>query len=231
MVRIEGPVSLILHGLHRWDWSIENNMSAEQSMSQLNLNSCPVIIDEKYRDYAVQIIATGPGFPDDLMAQSLLTTIFSAQYSIVITSPYFVPSQSVVVALKTAALRGVKVKIIVPHTNDSHMVEWASRTFFDELLTAGVEIYRFRGGLLHTKSIVVDERLALVGTVNMDLRSFNLNFEVMMIVDDKRFANQLMILHDGYLKQSQAVELELWTKRPLLFRFWERVNFLFSPLL
>ena len=120
----------------------------------------------------MQVIASGPAFPDDLIAQSLATAIYAARESIVITSPYFVPSHSIAEALRIAAFRGVDITLILPKNNDSLMVRWASRTFFDDLLEAGVKIYHFEAGLLHTKSVLIDNKLALVGTVNMDLRSF-----------------------------------------------------------
>lgn len=165
------------------------------------------------------------------MIQSLLLAISSARHSITITSPYFVPSATIASSLATAAIRGVDVKLILPEKNDSFLVEWASRTFFDELLEAGVKIYRFSAGLLHTKSILIDSRLALVGTVNMDARSFMLNFEVTMIVDDLRFGQEVEQLQNGYLTQSEPMNQEQWRNRPIYKRFFERLFFLFSPLL
>ena len=111
------------------------------------------------------------------------------------------------------------------------MVEWASRIFFDELLAAGVKIYLFEKGLLHTKSVLIDNTLALVGTVNMDMRSFMLNFEVTMIVDDKNFANEVNILHEDYIASSSILRYEEWITRPVYYRIIERIFFLFSPLL
>ena len=103
--------------------------------------------------------------------------------------------------------------------------------FFDELLAAGVKIYLFEKGLLHTKSVLIDNTLALVGTVNMDMRSFMLNFEVTMIVDDKNFANEVNILHEGYIASSSILRYEEWITRPVYHRIIERIFFLFSPLL
>lgn len=94
------------------------------------------------------------------------------------TTPYFVPSDDLLHAICTAAQRGVDVSIILPRKNDSLLVGWASRAFFTELLAAGVKIYQFEGGLLHTKSVLVDGELSLVGTVNLDMRSLWLNFEI-----------------------------------------------------
>ncbi|PJG84086.1 cardiolipin synthase [Caviibacterium pharyngocola] len=226
MVRIDGPVSSVLNGLHAWDWEIETNQALP-----LQQPDCPLLPIETNNSHAVQILATGPGFPDDLMAQSLSLAIFSARKSITITSPYFVPSHNIAEALRLAALRGVEVTLILPKKNDSLMVGWASRTFFDDLLAAGVKIYKFEKGLLHTKSVLVDNRLALVGTVNMDMRSFLLNFEVTMVVEDLAFANEITLLQENYLNGSTQLDYKTWIKRPVYHRVIERLFFLFSPLL
>ena len=226
MVRINGPVSAVLNGLHAWDWEIETGQSVP-----LHIPDCPLLPLEQNNSHAVQILATGPSFPDDLMAQSLAIAIFSARKSIVITSPYFVPSHNIAEALRTAALRGVDVSIILPKENDSMMVHWASRTFFDDLLAAGVKIYNFNKGLLHTKSMLIDNKLALVGTVNMDMRSFLLNFEVTMVVEDAAFANEISLLHESYIKNAELLNYDEWANRSVYQRIIEKLFFLFSPLL
>lgn len=226
MVRINGPVSPILNSLHAWDWEIETNHSLT-----LELPTYPLLPIENNNSHAVQVIATGPGFPDDLMAQSLLLAIFSARENITITSPYFVPSHAIAEALRIAALRGVEVNIILPKKNDSLMVGWASRTFFEDLLMAGVKIHQFYGGLLHTKSILIDNHLSLVGTVNMDLRSFLLNFEVTIVVEDRAFANEVSLLQENYINNSIPLHYLDWKNRPVYQRIIERLFFLFSPLL
>ena len=111
------------------------------------------------------------------------------------------------------------------------MVRWASRTFFDDLLEAGVKIYHFEAGLLHTKSVLIDNKLALVGTVNMDLRSFLLNFEITVAVEDRNFANEVATLHENYLANSSVLDMQEWINRPFYHRIIERLFFLFSPLL
>ncbi|MBE2896486.1 cardiolipin synthase [Pasteurellaceae bacterium HPA106] len=225
MVRMQGPVALILQGVHHLDWQMETGNAINL------LPQCPLKPLEPSDTHGVQILPSGPGFPESMMSQSLLLAISSARESITITSPYFVPSHTIASSLATAAIRGVTVNLIVPKKNDSWLVHWASRTFFDELLSAGVNIYQFDGGLLHTKSILIDRRLALVGTVNMDARSFMLNFEVTMIVDDLRFGEEVNQLQHAYITQSHLLNQQHWAKRPLYQRLLERVCFLFSPLL
>ncbi|MGR6981562.1 cardiolipin synthase [Testudinibacter sp. P27/CKL/0425] len=225
MVRVDGPGALILQGVHNWGWQMET----EEDVSLLP--QCPILQNKPDDSHGVQILPSGPGFPEDMMIQSLLLAFSSARRSITITSPYFVPSATLASSLATAAVRGIDVRLILPEKNDSFLVEWASRNFFDELLDAGVKIYRFEQGLLHTKSILIDSRLALLGTVNMDERSFMLNFEVTMIVDDLSFGQEVEALQQGYLTQSVLMQEQQWAKRSIYKRFFERLFFLFSPLL
>jgi cardiolipin synthase len=154
-----------------------------------------------------------------------------ANQSVRITTPYFVPSADLLATLKMTAQRGITVELIIPQKNDSIMVQWASRSFYEELLAAGVTIYEFHGGLLHTKSVVIDQKFCLVGTVNLDMRSLWLNFEVTLAVDDQEFTQQLYWQQQSYIDQSQAVQASEWEKRSLGHRFLERVFYLFNPLL
>ncbi|HAS6806832.1 TPA: cardiolipin synthase A, partial [Vibrio parahaemolyticus] len=179
----------------------------------------------------IQVVPSGPGMPEYLIYQVLTLAINQANRSVRITTPYFVPNTDLLETLKMTAQRGIDVELIIPHKNDSLMVQWASRAFYSELLAAGVKIYEFYGGLLHTKSVVIDDQFCLVGTVNMDMRSLWLNFEVTLAVDDEEFTKQLSWLQDGYIKQSHPVILDEWEKRSLYSRFLERVFYLFNPLL
>ena len=111
------------------------------------------------------------------------------------------------------------------------MVQWASRAFYSELLLAGVKIYEFYGGLLHTKSVVIDEQFCLVGTVNMDMRSLWLNFEVTLAIDDQEFTHQMHQLQDSYIAQSHTVALSDWRERSIFSRFLERTFYLFLSLI
>lgn len=147
------------------------------------------------------------------------------------TTPYFVPSDDLLHAICTAAQRGVDVSIIMPRKNDSLLVGWASRAFFSELLAAGVKIYQFEGGLLHTKSVLVDGELSTVGTVNLDMRSLWLNFEITLVIDDAGFGGDLAAVQDDYISRSRLLDARLWAKRPLWQRIAERLFYFFSPLL
>ncbi len=182
---------------------------------------------EEETGHTIQVIASGPGFPEEMIHQALLTAVYAAREQLIMTTPYFVPSDDLLHAICTAAQRGVDVSIIVPRENDSMMVRWASRAFFTELLNAGVKIYQFEGGLLHSKSVLVDGQLSLVGTVNLDMRSLWLNFEITLVIDDDGFGADLAQVQDDYIARSALLDGERWNKRPLWHRVTERL-FYFS---
>ena len=161
----------------------------------------------------------------------LKLAIHQSDESITITTPYFVPSADLLAALSDAAQRGIKVSIVIPYKNDSLMVKWASRSFYGELMESGVRIYEFYGGLLHTKSVVIDEKFCLVGTVNIDMRSLWLNFEVTLAIDDITFTQALSEIQNQYIVQSNEVIYSDWKRRPLYAKVLERLYYLFNPLL
>ncbi len=147
------------------------------------------------------------------------------------TTPYLVPDDSLLRAIRGAAGRGVSVKLIVPEKVDSFMTRYASRSYFDELLDAGVEIYMYRAGLLHTKSIMADGAISMFGTVNLDMRSFWLNYEVALFVYDRPFADELRQLQQSYIDQSDRLDSESWNQRSFKNRLLENTLRLVSPLL
>ncbi|MDU7483989.1 MAG: cardiolipin synthase [Hafnia alvei] len=226
MARMEGPVATTMGIIFSCDWEIETGKRILPPEPEYH--SLPF---EEESGHTIQIIASGPGFPDELIHQALLTSVYSAREQLIMTTPYFVPSDDLLHAICTAAQRGVDVSIIVPKKNDSMLVGWASRSFFTELLEAGVKIYQFEGGLLHTKSVLVDGQLSLVGTVNLDMRSLWLNFEITLVIDDDGFGADLACVQDDYIARSTLLDHAEWLKRPLWQRVVERLFYFFSPLL
>lgn len=226
MARMEGPVATTLGIVFCCDWEIEtgsrilppppapHNMPFEQKSG-----------------HAIQPIASGPGFPEDMIHQALLTAIYSARQHLIMTTPYFVPSDDLLHAICTAAQRGVDVSLVVPRHNNSLLVGWASRAFFDELLEAGVKIYQFQDGLLHTKSVLIDGQLSLIGTVNLDMRSLWLNFEITLVIDDSSFGNDLACVQNTYIAGSRLLDASIWARRSWRQRIIERLFYFFSPLL
>ncbi|MFT6986870.1 MAG: cardiolipin synthase [Psychromonas sp.] len=231
MVRCEGPIVQLMQGLFIWDWYLETSNKMALPLSQIELPLSKIARFPIIGAQNSQLIPSGPEFGKASIHQVLLSAIYEAKFSLVLTTPYFVPDESILEALQVAALRGVDVKIILPAKNDSFMVKYASRAFFDELLTAGVKIYKFHGGLLHSKTIVIDEKIALLGTVNLDRRSFWLNFEMTMLIDNDQFAGELLTIQMHYLLESDQFLLADWRKRSYLKKLLESTLYLFSPLL
>ncbi|MCF1428180.1 MAG: cardiolipin synthase [Shewanella sp.] len=225
MVRLTGANVAVLNSIHAWDWEAETSERQLPAPPELDAHTLHSIRD------VVQVIPSGPGMPEAIIQQVLLQSIYLAQEKITITTPYFVPSENLMFAIISAAQRGVDVDIIIPDRNDSLMVEWASRSFFGELLRAGVKLHRFRDGLLHTKSVVIDNRHSLIGTVNLDMRSLWLNFEVTLAVENKAFTESLIALQQSYLQDSVAIDADSWNKRKFHKRFAEQFFYWFSPLL
>jgi cardiolipin synthase len=226
MVRVEGPVVHALNALFRWDWEVETGRDLATQAEILDPSTA-----FRAGEADVQVIPSGPGKTGNNIYQILLMAIYSARDEIVITTPYFVPDEAVSTALLTAAERGVKVTIIVPERNDSRLVHYTCRSFFDDLLAVGIRIFGFKGGLLHTKSVVVDRQVALFGSVNLDVRSFWLDFEVTLGVYDAEFAQHLLALQNKYIHNAIAVDPQAWHQRSGKERFFENVARLASPLL
>jgi cardiolipin synthase len=224
MVRLTGPIVNILSAIHCWDWEIETGQRSFPALPEC-------ILDDSTSHHPIQVVPSGPAMPEELIIQALIIAIHQANQSVRITSPYFVPSRDLLATLKMTAQRGIKVDIIIPHRNNSIMVKWASRSFYGELLDVGINIYEFHGGLLHTKSVVIDERFCLIGTVNMDMRSLWLNFEVTLAIEDEVFTKALYAVQQEYIENSYLIEQQQWKERRLFNRVLERIYYLFNPLL
>jgi cardiolipin synthase len=226
MVRLEGPGVLALNALFRWDWEVKTGHDLNPNFEEYHPAS-----GLRSGETDMQMIPSGPARTGNSIYQLLLMALYSARREITITTPYFVPDEAVSAALLTAAERGVKVTVIMPQHNDSRLVHYTCRSYFDDMLAAGIRIYGFKGGLLHTKSVVIDRQVALFGSVNLDVRSFWLDFEVTLGVYDPDFAERLLALHDKYIEKSEPVELKTWQQRTGTERFIENLARLASPLL
>ncbi|XBC39465.1 MAG: cardiolipin synthase [Buchnera aphidicola (Nurudea shiraii)] len=226
MIRIEGPVATTMGIIYSCDWEIETGKKIFPKQPSHKIVTFP-----KKNTSAIQIIASGPGFTKNIIHQVLLTSLYSAREKIIITTPYLVPSDDLIYAICAAAQRGVEVSLIIPKSNDSILVQWASRVFFSELLESGVKIYLFEKGLLHSKSILIDNQLSLVGTANLDMRSLWLNFEITLVVDDSNFGRDLFLLHNEYISHSKLIDPKSWAIRSYWKKFVEKLFYLLSPLL
>lgn len=179
----------------------------------------------------VQIAASGPDSFVPSILYTYLSSIYAAKDYIYLTTPYFIPGLSFIQALHAAVLRGVKVKLIVPGISDSMVTNAASFSFYDELMEMGIEVHLYEKGFVHAKTVVIDDAFLMVGTANLDIRSFEFNFEVNAVVYDKRHAIDMRKSYELDLKDCKQLSLEDYRNRPLRVRFFERLVRLVSPLM
>ena len=186
---------------------------------------------EHHGDRMIQITTSGPDSEWEAIHQAYFAAIAAANKSVYITTPYLVPDDSLLMALKTAALRRIDVRILVPGRPDHKTVFWASKSHFQELLEAGVRIYQYNNGFVHSKLFIVDDDFSSVGTANLDIRSLQLNFEVNAFIYDEEVNQKLKSDFYNDLQNSTEVILEDYINRPISHRFKESVARLFSPIL
>lgn len=179
----------------------------------------------------VQIAASGPDSNSPTILYSILQAIYLAEEEILITTPYFIPGESMLDALNIAAMSGLNVKLLVPYESDTMLTNAASRAYYREILNAGVEIYRYKKGFVHAKTIVTDKKIAIVGTANMDTRSYELNFEVNVIVYDEEIAKELSEVFYNDLKDAEKIDKQSWIDRPWYIKLIDKIAKLLSPML
>jgi cardiolipin synthase len=179
----------------------------------------------------VHIAASGPDFEENAVAQVCFGAIITGREEVLIQTPYLVPDHSMVMALRIAALSGTRVKIMVPSVSDSWVTRWATVSYYDNLLDAGVEIYEYQPGMIHAKMIVIDRRLCTIGTANIDERSFRLNFEVIAILYSDDTSTRAAALFDEDLKHCRRIDPLEHARRGRLARLGESAVQLLSPLL
>ncbi|UCG34368.1 MAG: cardiolipin synthase [Phycisphaerales bacterium] len=191
----------------------------------------PAHWDTPAGDHIVQVVASGPDRSWPTFQQVAFSVITAAREQVNITTPYFVPDASILMALQTAALSGVAIRILVPGKSNHPLVSAAQRGFYPELLDAGVEIYEYQPGLIHAKTLVADDRYSLIGSANMDMRSFRLNFELGLSVIHESCARRLLDDFGNDLAQSRRFTIEDLQHRGPLRRFAYSAAQLTSPLL
>jgi cardiolipin synthase A/B len=225
MLRLRGPAVEVLNGVFLEDWELET----DEGMAILETADIKRVPEAG--DVAVQVVPSGPGLNRVSIHQLVLSLLYSAERELVLTTPYFVPDDSMVTALVSAARRGVRVILIVPARLDSVLARYAGAACFGELLSAGVRICRYEPDLLHTKSITVDGRIAVLGSVNLDMRSLWLNFEISLFVYDDAGAARVRALQGLYLRDSVELQPEAWRQRSTTAKVAEGVLRLLGPML
>jgi len=178
----------------------------------------------------VQVASSGPDTDWATILQVYFAAIATAKKSIYLTSPYFSPDESLLTALKTSALSGIDIRVIFPRTSDSIIANWNTRSYISELLEAGVRVYLFNEGFIHSKYLLVDSVFASVGSPNVDIRSFDLDFEVTALIYDRNFASELNTLFFEDLKGCREVVKSEWERRNRKERYKESLARIFGPL-
>ncbi len=226
-LRIEGQGVAYLQSIFLNDWNFcsEQQVEIEDELS-LKFSDWPAT-DNKM----LQVIASGPDSPQPTILFSILQAIHTAKSEILITTPYFIPNPALLKALKIAVLSGVVVKVLVPYHSDSRVVNAAAQSFYYELMAAGVVFYRYTKGFIHAKTMVVDGFLSIMGTANFDERSFELNFEVNVLIYDEDFAQQLQQSFTRDVSQAKKLTMAAYEQRSAIKVFVEKLARLFSPIL
>lgn len=226
-LKIEGVSVINLQFIFLADW----NFCADQKIGFAN-EYFPVVNEDKhYGDHLVQIVSSGPDSKYASIKYTIMQAILKAESEVCITTPYFIPDKSFLDAIYIAALSGVKVKILMPGVSDSFIINTTTQSYFEDLLKAGVEIHTYNKGFVHAKTMVCDKKVSMVGTANLDNRSFDLNFEINAIVFDEKMAEQLREIFYEDLESSTQITLKEWLERPLYMKLLEKVLYLFSSLM
>lgn len=226
-VRIQGPGVQYLQYLFFCDWNFCADVKLPPDPRYFPGYDRPPGTDGTM----VQIVASGPDSRYPSILFSVLKAISLARKEILITTPYLIPGESLLNTLVIAAYSGVRIRVMVPGKSDSKVVQAAARSYYRELLDAGVEIYEYEKGFIHAKTMVIDQEVAMIGTANMDIRSFDLNFEVNAVIYDKKTARDLKYCFLQDIKHAREIKLEEWKKRPVLTKLVEKTAGLSSPLL
>lgn len=226
MTRWEGPVARHCQFLFASDWMAEGGDDVTALLAPTAHSP-----GNRAAGIAAQVIGTGPNLPYSAMTACFAELAHAARRELVITTPYFVPDEQLLFALTSAARRGVRVVLIVPRRNDSRIVAGASRSFYPELLEAGVQVHEFRPGLLHAKTMVADGKAGLIGSANLDRRSFELNFENNLLFADEAFAAAIRARQDEWLARSDRVTRATVAAYSLPRRLWQNLLAMWSPLL
>lgn len=226
-LKITGAAVLALQRIFIADW----NFCAKQSIG-VDLTYFPLPVGDPIPDQQmVQIVFSGPDSDHPSIMYAMIQAILSSKKEILITTPYFVPNNSFINAIKIARMSNVSIQLLVPGVSDSFVVNATCNSYYKELLELGVDIYKYKKGFVHAKTMVCDNFLSTVGTANLDQRSFDLNFEVNAFIYDADFSNKLSTQFYQDIKDAEQLHLKHWENRSYPIQFLERVVRLFSPLM
>lgn len=223
MIRVEGPAVAVLNNVIEVDWSVEAREAGNFSTTTLSMQAAGEV--------PVQVVPSGPVFREGAIHALMMSIIYRAQRELIITTPYFAPDEALLEALVTAANRGVDVTLVIPARVDSLLIRYATPALLHGLIAVGIRVAQFDQGLLHTKSITVDGEFCVVGSVNTDMRSLWLNFEISLFVYDEGFTRQVRELQASYISQSTFIDSEHFGQRTFRQRLVANIMRLFAPVL
>ncbi|EAU41292.1 cardiolipin synthase [Fulvimarina pelagi HTCC2506] len=220
VARVEGPVVSALEAVFSSDWYLETRQEL-----------APIQIPKTQGEAALQAMPSGPDFDTPGFERLLVELVHDARERLVIVSPYLIPDEALLVALKNAVARGVSVDLIVSRIADQRLVSLAQRSYYDELMSAGIALHRYRDRLLHAKNVSIDGRVGVIGSSNADVRSFTLNAEISLILHDASANATLERIQSGYIAGSDRLGLTEWRARRRRERLLENMARLVGPLL
>ncbi len=231
MLRLEGHIVSSLSCMFNTDYIFDSQGMDHTDQDLAELSDDGDAAPHFSEGMAMQLVPSGPEMQTSIIHELIVASIFGARKSVTIVTPYFVPDETLQLAMTNAAHRGVSVRLIVPKRVDSIMARHAGESTFDELIRAGIEVHRFTGGMLHTKLVQIDDQMTLIGTANIDMRSFYLNLEMTLCVYDDTFAAEINALVDSYIVASEMLDPDKWEQRGPFLRWKENILRLASPLL
>ncbi|MGH8062537.1 MAG: cardiolipin synthase [Pseudoxanthomonas sp.] len=221
VARVQGPVVAHLEGVFASDWYIETG-------ERLQVKPVPASSDG---NVAMQLLPSGPAYPFENARDTVNALIHLARRKLVLTTPYFVPDDATLSALRIAALSGVEVQLILSASNNQKLTAWAQDSYYDELLASGVKIALYRPHFLHAKHLSVDDDIALVGSINLDIRSFALNAEIGLLCYDRDVVARMREVEADYLADADVIAVEQWRRRPAWRRSREGIARLADSLM
>ncbi|MFF2371852.1 cardiolipin synthase [Agromyces sp. NPDC058110] len=210
VARLEGPIVSGLDVIFRTDWYLETGEELTGDITDS--------FDQpgEAQDLDCQVVPSGPGFSTQNNLKLFLALLYAAKEKLIITSPYFVPDESMLVAISGATQRGVHVELFVSEIGDQALVYHAQRSYYEALLRAGVKIYMYKAPyILHAKHFTIDDDVAVIGSSNMDIRSFELNMEISLLVRGRSFVQEMRAVEDGYRDDSRELTLDEWMRQPI----------------
>jgi cardiolipin synthase len=216
MARFEGPVVAGIDAIFVTDWYSETGVLLEREAAPARKSGAG--------DLDCQVVPSGPGFPGENNLRMFNSLVYAAQERIILVSPYFVPDDSMLYAITTAAQSGLDVQLFVSEIGDQFFVFHAQRSYYEQLLRAGVRIFLYsKPTILHAKHFTIDDQVSVIGSSNLDMRSFSLDLEISVMVRGGTFLEELRSLEEEYRAHSRELTLDEWRGRPLYRRVLDSV--------